>query len=145
MKIHGLVYLIVGGFILGFSYFMTEIKHTVETEKFYLFYAFGALFCLIALGKFLVRVIAKMREPKLEPLERHIQQPSHPHHQAHAHHKSQAIPHHAQHQQSATLPSQQAPPTPAPHNPNLKYCGQCGAPMRAFDRFCYRCGNQSSR
>ena len=115
MKIPWLIYLIVGGFILGFSYYMTEMKETIPTEKFYLFYGFGALFLLIALGKLLVKIVVKMREPK--PLGH---KPAH--YMKHPH----MVAPHAQH--------------PSGH-PHVKYCPSCGAAMRSHDRFCYRCGS----
>lgn len=114
MKIHGIVYIIVGAFIAGFSYYVAWINEGIDLQKFMLFIWTGAIFAVVGLSKIIVRALSRPKKPKLA-------KENFPHHQS-------------LHQQ--TQPEQRA------EQSFIKFCSRCGSAVRHFDRFCYKCGSR---
>lgn len=63
MKIHGVIYFLVGIFVVGFSYYITDSKD-IDLQKFILFVWIGYLFIAIGAFKIMARMIMKPK-PKL--------------------------------------------------------------------------------
>ncbi|MBS3136227.1 hypothetical protein J4401_04680 [Candidatus Woesearchaeota archaeon] len=101
MKLHWLMYLIVGVFVMGFSFFIRSKSD--NAQQFMLFIWAGGIFILIAIYK-LGREWLQNKPAKVKK-------------------------------------SAKAEPEMQETNLNVKYCTACGAAMRHFDRFCYKCGN----
>lgn len=113
------MYLIVGGFIVGFSYYVTG-KTGVELNRFLIFLIFGYGFIAMGVIKLLLSLRGRPKKPKVSKAS----YPQHPSlHQG---------GHHGHHQGSTT-------------HGMIKYCTQCGAGMRHFDQFCHHCGNRNFR
>ena len=116
MKIHGFVYLIVGAFIVGFSYYVTNVNENLDLQKFMLFVWIGGIFVVIGLFKLIAGTLSRARKPK-------IAKENFPHHRP--------AQQHAQHAQQ----NQQS-------NQFIKFCSKCGSAVRHFDSFCYKCGSR---
>jgi hypothetical protein len=57
MNIHGIIYLIIGGFLIGFSYFVTSLNENLQIDKFMLFILVGYVFVVIGVIKLLKNYI----------------------------------------------------------------------------------------
>jgi len=80
MKIHGLVYLIVGSFIIGFSYYITSVNNILDLQKFMLFVWVGVIFVIVGGVKLIVAAFSRGK-PK-------IAKENFPHHHStHSHNK----------------------------------------------------------
>jgi UDP-N-acetylmuramyl pentapeptide phosphotransferase/UDP-N-acetylglucosamine-1-phosphate transferase len=117
MKIHGSIYLIIGVFIAGFSYYVTSINEKLDLQKFMLFVWVGVVFTIIGLFKIISNGLSKPKKPKIAKENFH-------HHQ---------IQNNMQQQSKVAAPS----------NPMVKFCSNCGSAVRHFDNFCYKCGNRA--
>lgn len=125
MKLHGLVYLIVGAILVGFSYYTTSVNEKLDIQKFMLFVWIGYVFIGIGLIKILMEILSKPRKPKLAKENFYHNQPMHNQTnstQQHAHHV-----HGTEGQQNQQF---------------IKFCSQCGSAVRHFDNFCYKCGSR---
>jgi hypothetical protein len=153
MKINGIIYIILGGFFIGFSYYITSITKNAPLGKFSLFIIAGVVFILIGLGKLAIGLFnmpKKEKEVRPEFVQNTapVQHPNYVHHQTQ--HSSQAyhsqVHHqHAGHQVHHNQDTQYARQTNPVNKPSqhIKYCPSCGAALRQFDKFCYKCGNRS--
>ncbi len=119
MKIHGIVYLIVGAFIVGASYYVTSMNESLELQKFMLFIWTGVLFAIIGLFKM---IHAKLTKPK----KAKVAKENFPQHPSLQNEKNQHQSHHGQQQT----------------NQLVKFCSGCGSAVRHFDNFCYKCGGR---
>ena len=113
MKIHGLVYIVVGAFLIVFSYYISSINENIDVQKFMLFIWFGVVFVVVGLVKMIATALS---QPK-------IAKENFPHHQAKSRQNVQSG--NVQHQGSL-----------------VKFCSKCGSAVRHFDNFCYKCGNR---
>ena len=116
MKIHGLAYILIGAFLIGFSYFITNISDKIDVQKFMLFIWLGVAFILFGAVRIFIG-----RKPK-------IAKENFPHHRP---------KHQVQHQHPARNQQQAQHP-----NQLVKFCSGCGNAVRHFDNFCYRCGSR---
>jgi hypothetical protein len=126
------MYLIVGAFISGFSYYITTVNKSLTIQKFVLFIAVGVIFMLIGLFKLSVEAIRRNADKK--ELERDMPKVA-PKQQVH--HQTQHTDHLQHH--AAHNPANQS--TSQPMNA-VKFCPNCGSVMRHFDTFCYKCGSR---
>lgn len=145
MAINGIIYLIVGAFLTSFSYYVTTVNKNMSIEKFLIFIAVGIIFIIVGLFKLAAAALRRNAEkkelekdmPKQIPVRHAAPPQAHPHyahtqqHNPQAHHNV----HHSQHSAQRTHQSQTAT--------SIKFCPSCGAALRHFDSFCYKCGNRN--
>jgi len=116
MRIHGIAYLFIGALIIGASYYMSNIDENSSLQKFTLFLWVSYVFIGIGVFKIIKDII--IREPKIA--------------------KENFA--HNNHNQTANVSNRHQQ-----ESRGVKYCAGCGAVLRNFDRFCYKCGSRQFR
>ena len=116
MRIHGIVWIIVGVFLVGFSYFISGSG--VDIQKFSLFIWTGAVFIVIGFVKAVIWI-------KSKPAKAKTHKENYPHHRAKLNKEDNPV--NQMHGQT---------------NEFIKFCSSCGNAVRHFDRFCYKCGSR---
>ena len=121
MKLHGLVYIIVGVILVGFSYYATSVNESLDLQKFMLFVWIGYVFIGIGVLKIIYKILSKPKKAKLAKENFHQ---------------------HKQVQQQSNMEQQSQHSKQQQPNQLIKFCSHCGSTMRHFDNFCYKCGSR---
>ena len=119
MKLHGIVYIIAGAILVGFSYYTTAVNEKLELQKFTLFVWVGFAFIGVGLFKLILNSLSKPKKPKLAKENFQHNKPTQQQTNV-----GQGQMHHAQ------------------PNQLIKFCSGCGSAVRHFDNFCYKCGGR---
>lgn len=133
MKLHSIIYLIVGAILVGFSYYITSVNENLDVQKFLLFIWIGYVFIGIGVIKMIFKIMSRPKKPKLAKENFHHYNQSQHNNPTQQNDISQQ---HKQQTQKSQHSSQQQ------SNQLIKFCSGCGSAVRHFDNFCYKCGSR---
>ena len=127
MKLNGIVYIVVGAILAGFSYYTTSVNEKLDTQKFLLFIWIGYVFIGIGVIKIISKILSRPKKPKLAKENFHHHKPVQQNDSVQQNNALQQQTQHAEQQQT---------------NQMIKFCSKCGSAVRHFDNFCYKCGSR---
>ena len=144
MELKGFMYILLGGFLVGFSYYITSINPKMNIEKFMLFIIVGIGFILFGTYRLLKALLEKANESDDETKQERRQKKK----KSNAPNElsvqyNQANQNNGRVNYNQQMPHQTIAKAQAQSKTNVKYCSSCGSAARHFDKFCYKCGNRN--